>query len=810
MNDEQYAPGWPGIPPRWTSSAKTGVGTAINSRSRAWFTLSHGILDEVYYPRLDWACTRDMEFIVTDGKDFFSEEKRHTHSQVEYLEEGVPAYRLTNVSQEGRYRIEKEIIADPRRPVVLQRVRFVPLQGKLEDYHLYALLAPHLGNQGYGNNAWVGDYKGQAMLFAEREGQAALALASSTAWLGCSAGFVGASDGYQQLTRDGHLATLYARAENGNVALTGEIDLQACAGSFVLALGFDEHAFAAAHHARASLFDGFDAAFEQYVAEWKGFQHSLLALDDEEKGESDNYRISAAVLRTHEAKHFRGGLIASLSIPWGFNKSDNDLGGYHLVWARDLVETVGGLMAAGAHHEARRVLRYLQVTQESDGHWPQNMWLDGTPYWSGVQLDETGFPILLAEQAWREGMLETDQLAGLWPMIRRAASYMVIRGPRTGQDRWEENPGYTPFTLAVEISAMLAAAEIADLVHETTIANYLRETADAWNDSIERWTYAAGTPLAQQIGVKGYYVRIAPPDTLEDPTTVDGTVTVKNRPTGEAEIPADELVSPDALALVRFGLRAPDDPRILDTVKVIDALLKVETPYGPSWHRYNNDGYGEQEDGSPFDGTGIGRAWPLLTGERAHYELAAGHEEEARRLLHAMEAFASSGGMLPEQVWDAPDIPERELFCGRPSGSAMPLVWAHAEYIKLRRSLREKRVFDLPPHPVQRYIVEQRKSNLFVWGFNHKIPTMPARQKLRLEVRAPAIVHWSADGWKTTHDTPTWPTGLGVHVADLPTERLSAGETVTFTFHWTEVDRWEGTDFEVKIEPPKVTAQGNG
>ncbi len=801
MDGDQYAPGWPGIPARWSSSAKSGVGTAINPRSLVWFTLSHGILNEVYHPRIDWACTRDMELIVTDDQGFVSEEKRHARPQVEYLAVGVPAYRLTNVATDGRYRIEKEIIADPYRAVVLQRIRFVPLQGKLEDYHVYALLAPHLGNQGAGNTAWVGDYKGEPMLFAEREGQAALALASSAPWLARSAGFVGVSDGYQQLITGGRLTSPYTRAENGNVALTGEVDIQACGGDFVLALGFDGHAFAAANHARSCLFDGFDSSLEQYIAEWKGWQGSLLSLDGEEEGAGDHYRVSTAVLRTHEAKQFRGSLIASLSIPWGFAKGDNDLGGYHLVWARDLVETVGGLVAAGARHEARRVLRYLQVTQEPDGHWAQNMWLDGTPYWSGVQLDETGFPILMASQAWREGALETRELEQLWPMIRQAAAYMVTRGPVTGQDRWEENPGYSPFTLAVEISSLLAAADLAELAHEAEMAGYLRETADSWNTGVERWTYAAGTRLAHQVGVQGYYVRIAPPDTLENPLTVEGVVAVKNRPGDQSEMPADELVSPDALALVRFGLRAPDDPRILDTVKVIDALLKVETPYGPAWHRYNNDGYGEHEDGSPFDGTGIGRAWPLLTGERAHYELAAGREDEARRLMQAMEAFANEGGMLPEQIWDAPDIPERELFFGRPSGSAMPLVWAHAEYIKLRRSLREKRVFDMPPQPVQRYLVEHKSCTYTIWRFNHKIPDMPARQSLRLETLAPATVHWSMDGWKTAHDTQTRPTGLGVHVADLPSGRLSSGETIAFTFYWTEVDRWEGTNFEVTVEP---------
>ena len=155
---------------------------------------------------------------------------------------------------------------------------------------------------------------------------------------------------------------------------------------------------------------------------------------------------------------------------------------------------------------------------------------------------------------------------------------------------------------------------------------------------------------------------------------------VKNVPQADDRRLAIHLVSPDALALVRFGVRAADDQRIRDTVKVIDAVLKMETPSGPVWHRYNGDGYGEHADGAPFDGTGIGRGWPLLTGERAHYELAAGRAEVATTLLGALERFANEGGLISEQVWDAADIPERELYFGRPSGSAMPLVWAHAEY----------------------------------------------------------------------------------------------------------------------------------
>src|SRR5919199_1851595 len=110
----RHAPGWLGIPPRWTSSAKNGVGTSLRPSSRVWFTLSHGILNEVYYPRVDQACTRDLGLIVTDGRDFFSEEKRDAASVVHQLEEGVPAYCLVNTCREGRYRIEKVVIADPR------------------------------------------------------------------------------------------------------------------------------------------------------------------------------------------------------------------------------------------------------------------------------------------------------------------------------------------------------------------------------------------------------------------------------------------------------------------------------------------------------------------------------------------------------------------------------------------------------------------------------------------------------------------------------------------------------------------------
>ncbi len=791
------APGQPGIPPRWTSSAKSGVGTSLSNESRVWFTLSHGILNEIYYPRIDQACIRDMELLVSDGQDFFSEEKRHTQFEIQTLAEGVPAFQLTNTCVEGRYRIHKTVLTDPRRDVLLQHIRFEPLKGKLSDYHLYVLLAPHLGNRGAGNTAWVDDYKGLPVLTAQHE-ETALSLVSSAPWLKRSAGFVGTSDGWQDVFQHKQILWEYARAENGNVALTGEINLAACNGEFTLALGFGLTPAEGSLRARASLEAGFEAARDEYLREWQAWQNGLTPPPSELTA-PNLYRISAAVLRTHESKRFPGGIIASLSIPWGFNKGDEDMGGYHLVWPRDLVETAGGLLAIGAHDEVRRVLNYLQGTQEADGHWPQNMWMDGSPYWSGIQMDETAFPILLVDMARRKGALDDAALARFWPMVRQAAGFLLANGPVTPQDRWEEDPGYSPFTLAVEITALLAAADLAELYKDSTAADLLRQTADLWNSRIEHWTYVTGTDLAQQVSVEGYYVRIAPPEETESSSPAGGFVPIKNRPPGESDAPASHIVSPDALALVRFGLRAADDPRIVNTVKVIDSLLKTETAAGPIWKRYNEDGYGEHADGSPFDGSGIGRPWPLLTGERAHYELAAGRSDSARSLLATLQAFANPGGLLPEQTWDGPDIPERELFFGKPSGSAMPLVWAHTEYLKLCRSLADGRVFDMPPQTAKRYLLAPKPSNYFIWGFNHKIRQMPQGNTLRLFLPAPALVRWSADEWKTQKEHMTRDSTLGVHVADLPTRGLPTGAIVRFTFLWSGEDHREGMEYSVEV-----------
>jgi glucoamylase len=295
-------------------------------------------------------------------------------------------------------------------------------------------------------------------------------------------------------------------------------------------------------------------------------------------------------------------------------------------------------------------------------------------------------------------------------------------------------------------------------------------------------------------------VRMGQPDQADAGSPKDGFVPIKNRPPSESTALAAAMVSPDALALVRFGLRAADDERIVNTVKVIDALLKVDTPHGPVWRRYNGDGYGEHEDGSPFDGTGVGRPWPLLTGERAHYELAAGRVDLAGQLARAMEAFAGDSGLLPEQVWDAPEIPERALSAGDATGSARPLVWAHAEYLKLRRSIKDGVVFDQPRQTVERYLhARPAGPSWVVWRLNNKIRTMTVGRRLRIETPGRVTVHWGMNQWSDARDTEGRDSGLGVWLVDLDVSAQPAGNQVVFTLYWVDAGTWDDTTYRVLV-----------
>lgn len=787
--------GHPGIEPRWSSSSKDGVGTALSSHSRVWFTVSHGILNEIYYPRIDIANTRDMQFIVT-ASGLFSEERKDTTHATRFAERGVPLFEVENTCRSQNYSIRKTIFTDPDADVLLQRVIFTPISGKMGDYRVHLLLAPHVNNGGRGNDAWIADYKGKKMLFASRDG-ICMAACADVPFGAASCGYVGFSDGWQDLHQHGKLTWEFTEARDGNVALVAEVALPGD-GAFTVYTGFGDTPEEAALKVRYSMLKDYDVLLDKYKDQWLDYFHDCN-IREAETAESPLYETSLSTLKVHQAKdQFPGALIASLSIPWGSSMGDEDRGGYHLVWPRDMVESAMAQISAGEFWGALSALRFLMVTQEEDGRWFQNMWLDGTGYWGGIQLDEVAFPILLADRL-RKMRIISRKYA--WQMVAKAASFLLRSGPSTQQDRWEEDGGLSPFTIAVQVAALLAAADMARENGEDGMAALMTDIADFYNSNIERWTYVSGTDLARRIGVNGYYVRIAPADTVEHlpDSAVEEYVPIRNRPAGQDEIPSEEEISVDALALVRFGLRKPDDPRITDTIRVIDSLLKTETANGPVWHRYNGDGYGEHDDGSPFSGTGVGRGWPLFSGERGHYEIAAGNVEKAKFYRSVIEKQTSPGGLIPEQIWDADDIPSAGLRNGHPSGSAMPLVWAHAEYLKLCRSIGDGAVFDMPPQSRKRYAEDGTVADTYYWSPANRISWVPEGKNLAVLTWEPATIHWTTSDWKDHAEVEAGDTGLGVYSALLDVVAVKGGSSVTFTMHWTRSARWEERNYSVKV-----------
>jgi glucoamylase len=557
----------------------------------------------------------------------------------------------------------------------------------------------------------------------------------------------------------------------------------------VLALGFGSSGESAAALAISSLLQPFDNILQQQIAEWEAWQaqrsERWAAPLDVPTSVRDEFLVSTVVLRAHLDKTYPGAMVASLSVPWG--DTGNERGGYHLVWPRDLVECAGALLALGADNEARDTLRYLIATQTPDGHWYQNQWLGGTPFWQGVQLDETAFPVLLAA-----ALDEREALGGIEveDMVCRALGYIARTGPATAQDRWEENEGINPFTLAVCIAAFVAGAALLP----PPARDWVLDLADFWNAHIEAWTTATNSDLGRRFGVGRHYVRVAPRAVLTDPGALHSLVPIRNRPE-DGGVRGDAQIGTECLQLVRLGLRSADDPTIRASLRVIDGLLKSDTPNGPVWHRYAGDGYGEHADGHAYDGTGIGRGWPLLTGERGHFELSDGRDPLP--FLEAMAAMASPGGMLPEQVWDANAIPARFLFPGCPTGSAMPLAWTHAEFVKLLVSRQLGHPVDRPRAVWERYAGCARTARYNFWWPDAAISSWRPGACLAIALPRPAVVHWGRNGWRSISEDPTGETGLRFHVAVLDTESLLPGARIDFTWRWQDTGEWHGCDYTV-------------
>jgi glucoamylase len=783
--------GAPGIPPKWTSSQKDGIGTAYSASSRVWFTISHGTLNEIYYPTIDRPQIRDMQLLITDGQNFFHEEKRDLDNSIHAIEGDTLGYRIESTDREGRYRIVKEIIGDPHQPCVLIHARIDGDKEFLNTLRVYVLLAPHLDVGGWGNSAQKLRVNGQNILLAWKN-HTYLALGANAGFTKGSCGYVGTSDGWQDLSHNFHLDWEFDRAHNGNVALVGEIDLSQ-GKEFTVGLAFGDGQHAAVTTLTQSLGVPFAQHNMRFVEQWR----RAASKEKLEKHSGDDgrlYRISHNLLLAHEDKTFAGALVASASIPWGEVKGDEDLGGYHLVWTRDMVNSALGLMASGNTATPHRALVYLACSQRPDGCFPQNFWIDGTPYWTGTQLDEVAFPIILAWRLWKADALRDFDP---YPMVEAAAAFLSRQGPVTQQDRWEEASGYSPSTLAATIAALICAADFARSRGHSDLTVFLEDYADFLESHVERWTVTTeGTLL---LGVTKHYIRICPVNMgdhspEEDPNRA--MLAIANRPPGERWLfPAKEVVDAGFLELVRYGIRRPCDSLIEDSLRVVDAVLKVDTPFGPCWRRYNHDGYGNRQDGSPFQGWGKGRAWPLLTGERGHYELSAGRD--IRPYIRAMEGFASKGGMLPEQVCDE-TYPSHSLCLGRPSGSAMPLMWAHAEYIKLLRSATDGRIFDLIPIVAERYLEGHGRKDLEIWKPIRQVRQVTVGQTLRIQAPRPFLLHWSGDDWQSAQDTESNSTLLKVYFVDIPIE-MNQRSPIRFTFLWRDNNQWEGRDYEVAV-----------
>src|SRR6266513_2728266 len=732
--ENSVAFGAPGIEPRWTSSAKEGVGTAYHTSCRVWFTLSHGIVNEIYYPHVDKPNTRDFQFLISDGETFCHEEKRDLNHQIEYPERDCLFYRLTNSDPDSRYRVVKHVLTDPHLSVLLVHTRLEvfdeSLRGKLR---LYALLAPHLAGFGAGNSAWCSELGDNELLRAQRE-DVHLVMACNTGFCRRSVGYVGFSDGWQDLMQNFKMDWEFAAATDGNIALTGEIDLPD-SGEFTIAVAFGRSYESAATKLFQSLASAFESHQAAYVRQWqravvdRKFDFSTDTSDD-----GGMYRLSRCVLLAHEDKVFQGAMVASMSIPWGETKGDQELGGYHLVGTRDLVHSAMALLATGQTSTPLRALIWLAAIQRTDGSFPQNSWIDGTAYWFGLQLDQIAFPILLA---W---WLHKRSALGLFHprvMVTRAAARLILQAPVTTQDELVE-------------------------------------------------------------GIRRHYIRITPTDANAPDPHADANTAMIQIANGGGLHPARNVVGGDFLHLVRFGIRDPNDAIVRDSIEVIDRVLKHDLPQGPGWRRYNHDGYGQKDDGSAYDGTGVGRCWPILTGERGHYELAAGRDPKP--FITTIEDFSNQGGMITEQIWDGPDLPSGHMKRGCPTGAAMPLCWSHAEYLSLVRSRHDGVCFHHIEAAFQRYVRNHAPSRYEIWTLRHPLRRVSRGKILRMILKAEATIVWSTNDWESKKESDTsLQSNLNLWFADFPTAEWTQGSVLAFTLFWKRDQRWENRNWQVNI-----------
>lgn len=699
------APGAPGGGASWTTGDKMAYGTATAASSKVWFTAAEGVTSEVYYPRADVPNVQDLQYVVTDGSTFTDVERDATTHTVSMPDERALEYTVTNAN--AKYRITSTYVTDPARATLLIRTRFQSLDGG--SYRLYVLYNPSLAGGG-GNDTGSWDAANGALVASD--GQAvfgrtvASALKSSVAFTEHSTGYSGsAGDPLSDLRATRGLSQPYDSASTGgNIVQAARIPVAADT-TFTLALGFGTDRAAATSTAGASLGGGFAAAESAYRSGW----HTYLSgktVPSSVSGSADlrrTYLTGLMSLRAGEDKTYPGANVAAPSTPWGATVNGDALNdGYHRVWARDLYQQATALLAAGDAPAARRMTQWLwnrqQITAwtQGDGAWygpgafprysPVSGVAGATPQQLGCceQLDQDAFPIVLA---WQTGL--TD--AATWAKVKLTADHIVQDGPATPSERWEEQGGRSPSTIAAEVAGLVAAGAIARANGDTTSASRYETTADSWRNSLDGWTFTT----TGYFGDHRYYERIdsgTDPDDTAQRGFEDGTWYER------------DIVDGGFLDLVRLGLRPGTYDRITASLPELGSVDSVTTPSGHVyWHRYNHDSYGE----SAADGTGwpaghanrTGRAWPLLSGERGEYELAAGRPAES--YLESMAASANPSYLIPEQVWDRTG--QFGFTLGEPTGSACPLAWSEAQYVRLALSIDAGKPVETPSVVTSRY-----------------------------------------------------------------------------------------------------------
>jgi glucoamylase len=696
------APGGPGDEATWTEANKTAFGTARTRRSNVWFTLQRGRTSEVFYPDLSTPSVRSLELVVT-GPGFTDRESTDMRHRTTRPDARSLTFRQVDTDRQGRYRIVETFVTDPRRAALDVRIRFRSLDGG--RYRVYALYDPSLANDGMDDSGWSA---GRALVASDAAGQVHSALVSHPAFDRTSTGYLGTSDGWTDLKDDQSLDHVYDRAGPGNIVQIGRLHGLTGRGTHRharLSLGFGTtvaHARSAAH---GSLATSFRRTAQRYARGWHRWLGSLRPVPASAAGLRREYLASALIVAAAEDKRHPGAFVASPTAPWVWGDEVPGLsspsGAYHLVWARDAYQFGTALWAMGDRAAARRIVHWLfAVQQKSDGSFPQNSDVDGTPVWGSLQLDEVALPIVLAHLVGRDG-------PATYAHVKKAADFIAgfvdpdtgRHSPFTPQERWENQSGYSPNSIAAQISGLVCAADMARRNGDDASARRWLRLADRWKARVKKWTVTTNGPLSRH----PYFLRLTKDGHPNAATTYalgDG---------GPTSIDQRRVVDPSFLDLVRYGILGPHDRTVRSSLPVIDRELGVKTPNGPFWHRSSFDGYGETRTGKEWTITDsgtfttLGRAWPILTDERGEYAITAGLRAE--RYLRALARASGPGDLLAEQVWDGrPPTGKHCCRLGEGTRSATPLIWSHAALVRLAWTIQRGRPVDQQRVVAHRYL----------------------------------------------------------------------------------------------------------